>query len=361
MAHVVWHYQDSQGAPLADVALHAASTNGDWNGTTDGNGDFVSDLQAGFYLVTASKAGYITDTLPATIQYDGRIARALQASVIVNPGVLPRLLRSGRDFVRADGTREVLVGTDMFLAFRQYLDGRDLTPFFQESKELGFNTWRVHFQGSIAQNTVLQLSPTEPGYYDKVRPFAQLLNSQGLVLLGNIGVDNQDIQSPPAHWSRMYDLLEGTRTIVSKANEWQKNLGGLTPDQLPNPTGTLLWSQGSGLQDEAPFRPAGPVLEFHPVRSFVTTMRDAVASPTEIFEVLNYGDKQLLFDEPGRMGTQSPSPAEFAQPKHCYEYARIASALCAGVVFHNWPGQSGHLMDPGTRACAKEFVRGMAL
>lgn len=275
-------------------------------------------------------------------------------------GTLPSLDMVGRDFFD-NGKRSVLIGTDQFLAFRYFRDRRDLTPFFQESKEIGFNTWRVHFQGSIRQNGVLQLDPKEPGFYEDVRPFAQLLNSQGIVLLGNIGVDNQDIQSPPAHWTRMYQELEGTRSIASKANEWQKNLNGLTPADLPNPTGRLLWSQGSGLEDQAPFKPTGPVMEFHPVRTFTTAMRDAVASPVELFEVQGYGNVRLLFDEPGRMGSQRPSPAEFGDPKHCYEYARIASTLAAGLVFHNWPGQSGQLMDEGTKACARGFVRGMTL
>jgi hypothetical protein len=276
-------------------------------------------------------------------------------------GVLPTLDIKGRDFVTSTGTRQVLVGTDMFLAFRHFLSGADLTPFFRESRELGFHLWRVFFQGSLAQNTVLQLSPTEPGYYEHVRPFAKLLNSQGIVLLGTIGVDNPDIQSPMSHWNRMYDLLEGTITILSKANEWRKNIQPWNPGQLPNPAGSLLWSQGSGVEDEAPFRPTGPVMEFHPVRIYTTAMRDAVASPIELFEVQGYGNVPLVFDEPGRMGSQRPSPAEFALPQHCYEYARLVSTLCAALVFHNWPGQSGQLMDEATKACAREFVRGMNL
>jgi hypothetical protein len=274
---------------------------------------------------------------------------------------LPSLIQSGRDFVNPDGSRVVLKGTDAFLAFRHWLSGADLTPFFNETRELGFNLWRVFFQGSKAQNGVLQLDPKEPGFYEHVRPFAELLNSQGIVLLATIGVDNQDIQSPPDHWTRMYREFDGTATIISKANEWGKNLAGLRPDQIPNPPSTALWSQGSGLQDEAPFRPTGNTMEFHPVRTFTTTMRDAVASAIELYEVQNYGNVRLLYDEPGRMGSEDASPAEFANPKRCWEYARIASALCAGVVFHNRAGQSGRLMPEGTKACAREFVRGLTL
>jgi len=351
-AHVIWHYQDPQGFPLPGVKLDAASVNGDWHGFTDANGNFDSNLQEGLYLITATKAGYQKDVLPANIKFDGTITRALQ--VAVSPVYLE--IR-GRYFVNPDGTRKPLVGTDAFLAYRQFLDGADLTPFFQESKDLGFNMWRVFFQGSKAQNGVLQLDPKEPGYYDKVRPFADLLNANGIALLATIGVDNQDIKSPVEHWGRMADLLRGSGTIFSFGNEWTKN--GFAPGLIPPPQG-ILWSRGSDVQDQAPFKPTGPVMEFHPVRNYTTAMRDAVASPIELFEVQGY-TAALLFDETGRMGSEDPSPTEFAQPAKVFEYARIAFTLCAGVVFHNRAGQSGRLMPEGTRACAKEFVRGSRL
>ena len=274
------------------------------------------------------------------------------------PGALPSLIENGRDFVDPSGERIVLVGTDQFLAFRQFLSGMDLTPWFAESRELGFNMWRVFLQGSRAQNGVLDLRPTEAGYYEHLRPFANLLNQQGIVLLATIGVDNQDVQSPASHWSNVYRELEGTTRIISKANEWTKNLNGQRPDAYPNPSAP--WSQGSDQQDQAPFRPAGSVMEFHPVRNYTTAMRDAVASAIELFEVQHYGNVRLFYDEPGRMGLDA-SPAEFANPAICRAYARISSALCAGVVFHNREGQSGRLMGELTRSCARGFVRGMQL
>lgn len=273
------------------------------------------------------------------------------------PGELPSLDTRGRDFINHDGSRSVLCGTDMFCAFRQYLNGMDLTPFFAESRELGFNLWRVFMQGSIKQNNILQLSPTEPGYYEHVRPFAELLNRQGIVLLATIGIDNQDIKSPASHWTRMYDLLEGTSTLVSKANEWGKNLGGVRPDELPNPSGNILWSQGSGLQDEAPFKPTGKFMEFHQVRNFPTSIRDTVASATEIQDVLDYPEIPLIMDEPAKFGTDGNYP----EPRDSYNFARCYATFWAGAVFHNWNGQRGQLMDANTKACAREWVRGMKL
>lgn len=274
------------------------------------------------------------------------------------PETLPSLTIIGRDFFD-NGVRTALIGCDQFLAYRQFLSGMDLTPLYAESRQLGFNLWRVFLQGSIAQNGVLELRPSEPGYYEHIRPFVEQVNSQGIVPLLTIGVDNQDVGSTPAHWQRVYDETDGTTRIISKANEWSKNLAGLTPAAFPNPTQDP-WSQGSDVQDVAPFRPQGSVFEFHPVRRFTTAMRDSVASPIELFEVQGYSGVMIL-DEPGRMGVVDPSPSEFASPKHCYEYARLCSTLCGVVVFHNRAGQSGRLMEPGTRECAAAFVEGMRL
>lgn len=356
-----------------DTFATATDTNGDGyvpQQVDDGLGDSTIKIDAAGFKPYAVhfKFRNVRDNAnePRPLNQQVNVGMDIPALVPVGPpipppGTLPSLRQAGRDFVDANGRRVVLKGVDQFLAFRQFLSGMDLTPWFVESRELGFDMWRVFFQGSRAQNGVLQLSPTEPGYYEHVRAFANLLNSQGIVLLATIGVDNQDIQSPPEHWTRMYHELEGTGTIISKANEWTKNLAGLRPDQFPNPPSSFPWSQGSDQQDVAPFRPTGSVMEFHPVRNFTTAMRDSVASPIELYEVQHYGDVRLIFDEPGRMGVQDPSPAEFADPKHCYEYARLVSTLCAALVFHNRAGQSGQLMPEGTKACAREFVRGATI
>lgn len=365
----------------ATVGIHTGASPDTWVDKVDDNGDgyvtFQIDDSLGDSDIRITAAGY----KPYQVHFHFRNQREnaadphpLNQQVNVGldipdliklgpplppPGQLPSLQIEGRDFVD-NGRRTVLVGCDQFLAFRQFLSGMDLTPFLRESRELGFNVWRVFFQGSRAQNGVLQLSPTEPGYYDHVRPFADLLNQNGIVLLATIGIDNQDIQSPPQHWADMYHLLEGSATIVSKANEWTKNLAGQRPDQLPNPPAGIVWSQGSDVQDAEPFQPQGPVFEFHPVRSFQTAMRDSVASAIQLFEVRGFHGVMIL-DEIGRMGVVDPSPVEFREPKHCQEYARLCSTLCGCVIFHNRAGQSGRLMEPGTRECASGFVRGMTL
>lgn len=365
--------------PGSTVEIHTSASPDTWAKSVDTNNDgyvtFQIDDSLGDSDIRITAEGYrlyqvhfrfrnavdnATEPRPLNQQVNVGLdipALVKEAAPLPPPEQLPSLNFNLRDFTD-NGKRTVLRGTDEFLAFRQFLNGMDLTPFFRETRELGFNLWRVFMQGSIAQNTVLQLSPTEPGYYDHVRPFCDLLNSQGIVPLTTIGVDNQDIHSPAEHWTRMYDLIGNSRSIISKGNEFGKN--GWNPSTIPNPAPGQVWSQGSGLSDEAPPRPEGPVFEFHPVRTFTTAMRDTVASPIELYEVQGYRGVMII-DEPGRFGSQRPSPVEFANPQHAYEYARLTSTLCGAVVFHNWPGQSGQLMDPDTRTCAAAFIRGLTL
>lgn len=348
---VVFHIQDEAGNPIVGALLDA----GVWRAATLASGDAETNLTPGHYNIVISALGFAPSTLPADILDPGTITHALH-----RPGNSTLLTVNGRDFVDGHLQRIVRNGTDQFLAFRQYLDGNlnQLEAALLESHDLGFDTWRVFFQGSIAQNNVLQLSPTEPFYYDHVRPFVDLLNVNGIVPLVTIGVDNQDIKSPISHWVRMGQLLSGSGSIISNFNEWSKNHGDIDPLAIPPPAG-VLWSRGSDVSDQPPLRPQGPVLEFHPVRNYTTAMRDAVASPIELYEVQGYHGP-LLIDEPGRMGTNAHD-TRFTNPIEVWRYSRLLSTLCAGAVMHNFFGQRGQLMDPLTRECAKAWTEGMKL
>jgi hypothetical protein len=266
---------------------------------------------------------------------------------------------SGRDFVDETGARRVLCGCDQFLAYRMFLDGVSLDPLIAESHALGFDTWRVFFMGSKAQNGLLQLSPSEPGYYDRVRPFALALNAAGITLLATVFVDAQDIMAQAGarqtHWREVATRLRGTTTLLSGGNEFHKN--GFDPGELSDPG--MLWSRGSDLGDAAPYRPYASFAEFHPRRDLPAALMDTVASPVFIYGQ-NGLNAPLIIDEPPRMGTDG-SGAEYADPTMCYRFARIYSTMCAGAVFHSRPGQKGQTMDPGTRACADAWQAGMQL
>lgn len=354
MARILYHVFDQRsGAPLhARLDAQDIDRNLEWHEVTDDKGEFLAFLAPGHYKLTVSVPGYTTRNFDDHYGGDGNPQIGME-SASGSAG----LIVQGRNLVNSSGSRIVLAGTDQFLAYRQYLDGVSLGPALQESRDLGIDTWRVFFMGSKKQNTVFDLNPREPGFYDRVRPFADLLNGNGITLLATIYVDNQDVQMDYDHWFRMADRLRGTRTILSGGNEWTKN--GFDPGRLGDPH--MVWSRGSDQQNEAPYKPQGSVLEFHPVRNYQTAMRDTVASAIELFEVQGY-NQPLLLDEIAKMGTDPDGRSDpaWVHPENCYNYFRLASTLCAGVVFHNWYGQRGLLMNDQTRACAKAAMEGLS-
>ncbi len=293
---------------------------------------------------------------------DGREATCADV-VLTLYGYTPPLqpLRiSGRDFVTETGARRVLKGCDAFMAYRHFLDGgaAALVPFVEESRALGFDLWRVFLMGSKAQNQVMDLRPSEAGYYDRLRPFAATLNANGITILATAFVDAQDVMPNQSqrqqHWKDVADRLRNTVTLLSGGNEWQKN--GFNPGELSDPG--MLWSRGSDLGDSAPYRPYGSFAEFHPRRDLWASLMDTVASPVFIYET-NGLSGPLIIDEPPKMGTNGSSG--FTEPSMARRYAQHLSAECAGAVFHNWFGQRGLLMDGHTRTCADAWQRGMAI
>lgn len=276
---------------------------------------------------------------------------------IVQP--VPHLQISGIDFVDAAGARQVFNGCDQFCAFRQFLDGVDLTEQLRESRDLGFHLWRVFLMGSKAQNNVLELRPTDAGYWPALRLFAFFLNANGIVLLATVFVDAQDVMPKAddrrAHWGKVANELHGSTTLLSGGNEWSKN--GFNPSELSSPS--MYWSRGSDVGDVAPYRPYGSFAEFHPRRDLPASLMDTVASPVFIYGT-NVLTGPLVIDEPPKMGTNGSS-VEFTKPRTAYTFARNYATMCGAAVFHNWFGQRGLLMDGNTRECAKAWTRGMRL
>jgi hypothetical protein len=275
------------------------------------------------------------------------------------PPPVPHLEVRGQDFVDATGSRFVFNGVDAFCAFRQFLDGVDLTPFFQESREFGFNLWRVFLMGSKAQNQVLDLNPSDARFFPHLRPFADLLNANGIVLLATVFVDAQDIMRDSAarrsHWTQVANSLRGSATLLSGGNEYHKN--GFDPGELSDPG--MLWSRGSDLGDAAPYRPYGSFAEFHPRRDLPAALMDTVASPVFIHGT-NGLTGPLLIDEPPKFGTNGSAPP-YADPFTAYRFARHYATECGGACFHNFFSQRGQLMDGPTRACADAWSKGMRL
>jgi hypothetical protein len=263
--------------------------------------------------------------------------------------------------------RFVVRGTDQFRALRMALDGADLQPLIDESRTLGVNTWRVFGAGSVAQNGLLDLRPrTEPRFYDVLRDLAHRLNDNGIVLLHTCYADNQDVQSGLDVWQRTGGALAGTASLLSGFNQWSKNIddergrpsnfdpSALTPAPVP-------WSRGSDVGDVHPYAPTGSTfMEFHPRRDYPASLMDAVASPCDLYLVEKYPMIPLLITEPPRMGTDGSGP-EYADPTICWRFGRLYSTMLAGAVFHSRSGQTGTVMDAGTRPCAEAFFDGLRL
>ena len=244
-------------------------------------------------------------------------------------------------------------GTDQFCALRLFLDGKDVLPLIQESKDLGFNAWRIFCQGSIKQNGMLDLYPQNtPNYYTSVSALSGFLNQHGIVPLWTAFVDNQDVGLGIDHWHALGTALAPYTVLLSGGNEWSKN--GFDPQSLPAPP-VKWWSRGSDVGDVAPPAPNGGTFsEFHPRRDLPKSLDDAVASAT-FLRGRGYG--KLIADEPPRMGADGSGP-EYADPQVCWQFARIYATLWTGAVFHSRSGQASTLMDATTRACAAAWCRG---
>ncbi len=117
MALVIFHLQDAAGHPIGGVEASAVSSNGDWVSGTNGCGDVVDpgsgiagvNLAAGDYVVTFSKAGYVSRLLPATIKDCGTIRVGLDQDHSVIAPMAPRVYR-GDMGVFIDGAPDIGAG-----------------------------------------------------------------------------------------------------------------------------------------------------------------------------------------------------------------------------------------------------------
>lgn len=300
----------------------------------------------------SGKSHLICDTFTMDVEEVGSVSSS---------GPAESFVIKRRDFVRPNGERRVLRGCDAFMAFRIFLDqgAAGLQKFFNESRRLGFDMWRVFFQGAISQNQVMELHPSEYTP-DQIHAFGVLLNANGITPLATCFVDNQVIKAGVDQWFKMTDALEGLVALASAGNEFQKN--GFDPYALPKPHGSIYWSRGSSTGDPDPYVPypnGASFIEFHPNRDLVRGLMDATASPLTLWDKDKI-DVPLIVDEPARFGT-SGHAAEFADPAWGRAYGQVYSAMQAGTVFHNWFGQRGLTMDDPTIAVAQAWQKGMTV
>ncbi len=189
-----------------------------------------------------------------------------------------------------------------------------------------------------------------------MRPFIDLVNSNGLIVLATINVDAQDkmptTQARQANWTKMANLARGSGTLLSGGNEYPKN--GWDPGELSDPG--MYWSRGSNLGDAAPYQPYASFVEFHPRRDLPKSLDDAVASATFLNPPMPLiADEPLGYAEANIPGKRSNVPAI------AYKFGRLYSTMWAGAVFHSDDGIRSNPLGPQTAACASEWARGFKL
>lgn len=99
LALIVFHFQDQNSHPAANVQLDAASPNGDWHGMTDCAGNFIAQLTPGHYDITYSGTGYTTGVWHTDLADPGIITQEIQRSF--SPA--PRAYRGNMCGVRVPG------------------------------------------------------------------------------------------------------------------------------------------------------------------------------------------------------------------------------------------------------------------
>lgn len=275
------------------------------------------------------------------------------------PPPVPYFETRGTDFVDAAGARVVLNGTDQFCVYDRFLRGTGLDALFAESRELKFNLWRVLLMGSAAQNSILDLRPDRGGFFEGLRPFADLLNQHGIILLATVFADAQDVMPARGdrqrHWDHVTSALAGSVTLASAGNQFPKN--GWSPDDVSDPG--MPWSRGSSTEDQKVDPRGASFAEFHPRRDLPKSLLDSVASPVTLYdEGLSV---PLIISEPiGFAETDQPGRRS-NDPRLAWKLARHYATECGGAVFHNDDGMRSQPMGRVTRACAEAWQRGMRL
>lgn len=260
----------------------------------------------------------------------------------------------GNDFINPFGQRIVRKGVDQFMTYRMWLDGVDLTPFIDESHEFGFDTWRVFMQGAKSQNQVMDLSPNEPGYYERIPEFCDYLNNFNIVPLLTCFIDNQILHSPIDHFTKIVNASTESIRLISGGNEFPKN--GFDPQSLP--LVNAIWSRGSNLSDQLTNQNGATAAEFHQRRDLPASIMDSVAS--EVF-MHQHGFTMLWMDEPLGFDEVNDPNRRSNDPDIAYKLGRNYATFWALAVFHNSFGQRGLLMGPRTRECALAWQLGMKL
>lgn len=268
---------------------------------------------------------------------------------------LPTLEPRGRFFWKS-GARFFLNGATAFNLYNRFLvEGAEaIRPFLSQRESLGFNALRVWTAYDIPM--IGRLIPREhPDFYDRVDEFESLCAEYSQYVYwtvyagansSTLGTVTQMIE----HQLRLQDTL-ASWSLLDLHNE--KNHPANFPSDFtgPNPDSSILWSQGSNIQDDESPTPYGRFAGRHPGSSEWQRKTGKQAWDDQNLLNLNipFVDDETVRVEPGGE----------TNVEHCFDAAACGAMFIAGAMFHS---REAKLATPFTGAelsCADAWCRGV--
>ncbi len=276
-------------------------------------------------------------------------------------------------------------GADSYSLYQRFLLGQDIMPVVRELVGLGVNVLRVfamfneHGIGKV--NGMGRLQHTQPAYYDRWGPFADLLATVGMRLEVVLLADAQDLipstDAQQAHVNRLYDILEPHWNVsfVETCNEPAKN--GVDLDRVIPRRGLILRASGNYDVRDCHIDHVLDYVTTHTERKpeWPRTCRalgeirdgaeclDAVRVPVVSDEPTGYAEAARpdsrsgpgYFPDDGRVTDQNPEGWSYLDD------ARVYAAGCqmfgAGSTFHSDSGVNAERLGPNQLIAAREWFK----
>lgn len=265
--------------------------------------------------------------LPPEYEGDGG-----QVALVYTPSVftLPTLEVRGRFFWQS-GHRCFLNGATGFNAYARFLDeGPDaIRGFLFQRQSLGFNAIRIWTAFHIPN--IGRLIPREhPDYYERIAGMDSLCAEYGQypywtcyagANAETLGTQNDMI----AHQLRLQEAISPF-ALLDLHNEFDNPLNGASQFIGPTPPSSVLWSQGSNVQDVDPPTPLGRFYARHPG---ATEQQRKIGKQN-----IDYANERNVWipgvdDETNRMEPHNVNVT------HLYDGAACGAFFCAGAFYHS--------------------------
>lgn len=358
----------SQGQPIpygpAVPGIHVSFGTGDYDAAAfrhycDLAGAVsIENMPDGPFRVHLRAKGYRDTYRDVVLPKDaaGQIEYEMMTTGEVVPGaLLSRLVRiDGHRMVNERGEKVYGRGASMFLLFKKYLDGYDITPQLAQLQGLGYNLIRV--MGMFESLGGFNPKAYGDRYYTAIRPFCALCEDYGLYVLwtccaatGAWMTENEAID----HIKRtVTELKDIANALASPVNEQGQHNNSVNLTRVKNEVdwGWLLHDMGSYGMDTPCSPPFGTHAVLHVNRRYSNSVRDCcpLDNPNYVNDHLQVG-----IDEPDRYGDEGNGSVEQAADAAGTAYAALF------FVYHSMAGERGDMFTGNTLDCATGAVNAM--